>query len=107
MKTPLVSAILASALFAMPALAVSSSSTQFKFDVAFDRSALDNGAAVSSEYDRIRKQVSERCEIENQGFNPIRKMTAVRNCVRFAMDNVIREVDHEALTAYHRRQGSK
>ena len=107
MKSPLVSAVLATALFALPAFAVSSSSAQFNFDVVFDRSSLDDGASVSSEYQRISKQVSHRCEAENKGFNPIRKIAAVKNCVRFAMDDVIREIDHDGLTAYHRSQKSR
>ena len=106
MKTPLISVILASALIAMPSLAVSSSSTQFKFDVQVDRSALNDSASVASEYQRIHEQVAQRCQTENRGFNPIRKATAVRNCVRFAMNDVVRRVDHDGLTAHHRRQKS-
>ena len=104
MKTPLISAVLASAVLAMPALAGSLSSNQFKFDVRYDRAALDKGASVASEYQRIHKQVTKRCKAENKDFNPIRRASGVRNCISFAMDNVIREVDHAQLTAYHREQ---
>lgn len=102
MKAPLISTILASAALALPSFAGSSSTTAFDFEVTVDRSALKTDASISSEYERIHKQVSQRCKSENAGYNPIRRTIAVRGCINTAMSDVIRKVDHAGLTAYHR-----
>ncbi len=102
MKRPLTVIALAAGLLSMPALAGAIQSNQFEFEVSFDRSALDDRTRLASEYDGIRKQISERCETENEGFNPLRKVLAVRNCTTVAMENTIRKIGHDELTAHHR-----
>lgn len=101
MKRPLITAI-AAGLLALPALAVSNQSEQFDLKVSYDRSAFDDRAAIVAEYDSIREQISDKCEAENAGFNPVRRVLAVRNCTYVAMEHTIRKIDHQGLTAYHR-----
>ena len=104
MKRPLTLTLVAAALLAGPAIAGTSQTEDFDLKVSFDRAALDDEAALSGEYDRIRTQVAERCEAENASFNPVRKMIAVRNCVYEAMENTVQKINHDGLTAHHRRK---
>jgi len=102
MKRPLIASI-AVGLLALPTFAASNQGEKFDFKVSFDRSALDDRAAIVDEYDSIREQVSAKCEAENEGINPLRRVLAVRNCTYVAMEHTIRKIDHQGLAAYHRK----
>lgn len=104
MKSPLLASVIAIGLFGAPAFASSSTTQSFEMDVEYSRDALSDMNAVPTEYERIERQVSDRCEVENDGFDPIRKHIAVRRCENITMNNTIAEIDHAQLTAYHREQ---
>ena len=101
MKRPLILSVLCAGVLATPAIAGAVDASEFKFEVNFDRSSLDDPAKIAAEYDDIRAQALDKCKAENDGFDPLRKMIAVSKCKRIAMNNAIRSIDHDGLTKYH------
>jgi len=100
MKSPLIAAALIASL-AIPHAVAGSATEKFDVEIQIDRTALDDPISITSEYESIRAQISERCEAEHDDFSHLQSFIAVRSCVNKAMDDTVRQIDHEGLAQLH------
>lgn len=97
MKRTLIAAALAASLITAPAFA---SITTFDMPISFDRDAISTPEGAKAEYQTIRAQVTERCELEHADIE-IGHAFAVKICTARMMDKAVRSIDSPQLTQVH------
>jgi UrcA family protein len=97
MYRTLVAAAFAVTAIATPAFA---SSTGFKMDVQYSKANLATPASAAQEYDKIREQIVERCEIE-QADMKIAKDFAVKACTERTLTTTVRAIGNANLSQVH------
>ncbi|ABI75885.1 hypothetical protein HNE_3083 [Hyphomonas neptunium ATCC 15444] len=97
MKRIILAAALATATLCAPAYAASDS---FQMEIDYSGKNLSSRSGAETEYDHIRKQVSERCATEHADMR-FASAYAQNLCVRKTMDRAVGSIDNTLLTQVH------